>query len=171
MEGIPNVTPITLTVNGKTHDLEVDPRWLLADVLREQLNLRGTHLGCEQGVCGACTVLIDGRPARSCLTLAVSVNQANVTTVEGLAEPDGTLHPVQEAFWQEHALQCGFCTPGFLMTAVHFVNENPNPTRGEIREALSGNLCRCTGYQHIVNAVERAAATIREGDRDALPRK
>ncbi|NMP21736.1 (2Fe-2S)-binding protein [Sulfobacillus harzensis] len=152
---------ITLTVNGQTHHVEVEARWLLADVLRERLGLTGTHLGCEQGVCGACTVLLNGRPARSCLTLAVSVDQAEIVTVEGLAEPDGSLHPVQEAFWQEHALQCGFCTPGFLMTAAHFLNENPNPTRQEIREALSGNLCRCTGYQHIVNAVERAAASMR----------
>jgi carbon-monoxide dehydrogenase small subunit len=158
---------ITLTVNGTQHHLDVEPRWLLADVLREQLNLTGTHLGCEQGVCGACTILLNGRPARSCLTLAVTADGADIVTVEGLAK-DGELHPVQEAFWQEHALQCGFCTPGFLMTSVHFLNENPNPTRPEIREALSGNLCRCTGYQHIVNAVERAAETMRKGANHAI---
>lgn len=158
---------ITLTVNGTQHHWDVEPRWLLADVLREQLNLTGTHLGCEQGVCGACTILLNGRPARSCLTLAVTADGADIVTVEGLAK-DGELHPVQEAFWQEHALQCGFCTPGFLMTSVHFLNENPNPTRPEIREALSGNLCRCTGYQHIVNAVERAAETMRKGASHAI---
>ncbi|PSR20515.1 MAG: 4-hydroxybenzoyl-CoA reductase subunit gamma [Sulfobacillus acidophilus] len=153
--------PITLTVNGSTHQLQVEPRWLLADVLREQLGLTGTHLGCEQGVCGACTVLLNDRPVRSCLTLAVSADAGNVVTVEGLAEGD-TLHPVQEAFWQEHALQCGFCTPGFLITAAHFLKDHPHPTRAEIRDALSGNLCRCTGYQFIVNAVERAAKTLQE---------
>ncbi len=161
------MVPITLTVNGVKHALEVEPRWLLADVLRDELHLTGTHLGCEQGVCGACTVLLDGRPARSCLTLAVTASGCEITTVEGLAK-DGVLHPVQEAFWQEHALQCGFCTPGFLMTAAHFLENNPNPTRSAIREALSGNLCRCTGYQHIVNAVERAATIIREGDSHAI---
>lgn len=159
---------ISLTVNGTPHQIDVEPRWLLADVLREQLQLTGTHLGCEQGVCGACTILLDGRPARSCLTLAVTVDGADIVTVEGLAQPDGTLHPVQEAFWTEHALQCGFCTPGFLMTAVHFLAENPTPTRTEIREALSGNLCRCTGYQHIVNAVERAAEHTHKGGPHAL---
>lgn len=156
------MVPITLTVNGQTHRLEVEPRWLLADVLREQLALTGTHLGCEQGVCGACTILLNDRPVRSCLTFAAMADGAEIVTVEGLAN-HGDLHPVQEAFWQEHALQCGFCTPGFLMTSVHFLKENPNPTRAEIREALSGNLCRCTGYQHIVNAVERAAKTIQQG--------
>lgn len=154
------MTPITLTVNHKTHTLDVDPRWLLADVLREELALTGTHLGCEHGVCGACTVLMDGRPIRSCLTLAVQVDGSDITTVEGLANGE-TLHPVQEAFWQEHALQCGFCTPGFIMTAAHFLKEHPNPTREDIRQALSGNLCRCTGYQNIVNAVERAALALR----------
>lgn len=153
---------ITLIVNGTPHHLDVEPRWLLADVLREQLGLTGTHLGCEQGVCGACTVLLNGRPARSCLTLAVTADGFEIITVEGLAAVDG-LSPVQEAFWHEHALQCGFCTPGFLMTTTHFLSENPNPTRAEIREALSGNLCRCTGYQNIVNAVERAAQTIQHG--------
>ncbi|MCY0898899.1 MAG: (2Fe-2S)-binding protein [Firmicutes bacterium] len=151
--------PMTLTVNGQSYQLTVEPRWLLADVLREQLHLTGTHLGCEHGVCGACTVLWDGRPVRSCLTLAVTADGANILTIEGLAA-EGILHPVQEAFWQEHALQCGFCTPGFILTAVHLLQENPEPTREEIREALAGNLCRCTGYQHIVNAVQRAAAAL-----------
>lgn len=149
---------ITLTVNGTTHHLDVEPRWLLADVLRENLGLTGTHLGCEQGVCGACTILLDDRPVRSCLTLAVMVDGAEIVTVEGLAQ-DGQLSAVQNAFWQEHALQCGFCTPGFLITATHFLSHNPHPTRPQIREALSGNLCRCTGYQNIVNAVERASQT------------
>ncbi|MCY0879719.1 MAG: (2Fe-2S)-binding protein [Firmicutes bacterium] len=151
--------PITLTVNGQQYQLTVEPRWLLADVLRDQLGLTGTHLGCEHGVCGACTVLWDGRPVRSCLTLAVTADGANLVTIEGLANDDA-LHPVQEAFWQEHALQCGFCTPGFILTAVHFLRHHPHPTREQIREALSGNLCRCTGYQHIVNAVERAATAL-----------
>lgn len=157
---------ITLTVNGHEHTLDVEPRWLLADVLREQLMLTGTHLGCEQGVCGACTILMNDRPVRSCLTLAVTADGANLVTVEGLAE-NGTLSAVQDAFWQEHALQCGFCTPGFLATATYFLQEYPNPTRDEIRHALSGNLCRCTGYQNIVNAVERAAKTLQGGSRAA----
>ncbi len=148
---------INLTVNGTPHHLDVEPRWLLADVLRENLGLTGTHLGCEQGVCGACTVLLDARPVRSCLTLAVMADGAEIVTVEGLAQ-NGQLSAVQNAFWQEHALQCGFCTPGFLITATHFLSQNPHPTRAQIREALSGNLCRCTGYQNIVNAVERASA-------------
>ncbi|MCL4493356.1 MAG: (2Fe-2S)-binding protein [Firmicutes bacterium] len=160
---------ITLRVNGTVHQMDVEPRWLLADVLREHLKLTGTHLGCEQGVCGACTVLLNGQPARSCLTLAVTADGSDITTVEGLAQ-NGQLHPIQDAFWQEHALQCGFCTPGFLMTAVHFLQDNPDPTRAEIKEALSGNLCRCTGYQHIVNAVERAAKNLREksGEKESI---
>jgi carbon-monoxide dehydrogenase small subunit len=153
---------ITLTVNGQQHTMEVEPRWLLADVLRDDLKLTGTHLGCEQGVCGACTVLMDDRPVRACLTLAVTADGSDLVTVEGLAA-NGELSAVQEAFWQEHALQCGFCTPGFLTTATHLLRENPNPTRQEIREALSGNLCRCTGYQNIVNAVEHAAKTLQKG--------
>ncbi|MCL8208583.1 MAG: (2Fe-2S)-binding protein [Actinomycetia bacterium] len=154
--------PITLSVNGETVRAEVEPRLLLGDFLRERLGLTGTHLGCEQGVCGACTVLLDGRPVRSCLTLAASADGAEVVTVEGIA-PAGGLHPVQEAFREAHALQCGFCTPGFLVTAVHLLRENPRPTRAEIREALAGNLCRCTGYQNIVNAVERASRVLAPG--------
>ena len=147
---------ITLTVNGTKHDVEVEPRWLLADVLREQLELTGTHLGCEQGVCGACTVLMNGRPVRSCLTLAVTANGADIVTVEGLSK-EGALHPVQEAFLQEHALQCGFCTPGMVLTAQAVLDREPHPDADAGREALSGNLCRCTGYQFIVDAVLLAA--------------
>lgn len=152
---------IRLTVNGQERMVEVEPRWLLADVLRERLGLTGTHLGCEHGVCGACTVLLDGRPVRSCLLLAVQADGHAVTTVEGLAQ-DGALSPVQEGFRQEHGLQCGFCTPGFLITATYLLEQNPRPTREEIREALSGNLCRCTGYQNIVNAVEWAVRQLAE---------
>jgi len=135
----------------------VEPRRSLADFLREELDLTGTHLGCEHGVCGACTVLLGGEPVRSCLLLAVQADGAHVTTVEGLAAPGGALHPVQEAFWDAHALQCGFCTPGMLLTAVSLLRRNPQPTEAEIRVELSGNLCMCTGYVNIVRAVERAA--------------
>jgi len=162
------MTNITLNVNGTAHRVDVEPRWLLADVLRETLHLAGTHLGCEQGVCGACTILMNDRPIRSCLTLAVTADGADIETVEGLSNGH-ELHPIQQAFYEEHALQCGFCTPGFLMTAVHILRENPHLTREEIREALSGNLCRCTGYQHIVNAVERAAQTLTQGGYYAIP--
>jgi carbon-monoxide dehydrogenase small subunit len=147
---------LSLRVNGQQRSLEVEPRWTLADVLRDKLGLTGTHLGCEHGVCGACTVLLDRSSVRSCLVLAVQAEGADVVTVEGLA--GGELHPVQEAFWEEHALQCGFCTPGFLITSVELLKENPSPTEREIRSALSGNLCRCTGYVNIVKAVRRAAA-------------
>jgi carbon-monoxide dehydrogenase small subunit len=147
---------VEFVVNEKPVAVAVEPRWTLADVLREQLGLTGTHLGCEYGVCGACTVLVDGAPVRACLLFAVQARGHRVTTVEGLGA-EGRLHPLQEAFWEEHGLQCGFCTPGFLMTAEHFLRTHPHPTRQEIREALEGNLCRCTGYQFIVNAVERAA--------------
>src|SRR5579862_9013631 len=147
---------INLTVNGKAVTLTVEPRWLLADALRERLGLTGTHLGCEQGVCGACAVLVDDRPVRSCLMLAVQANGRRILTVEGLGS-EQRLHPLQEAFQEEHGLQCGFCTPGMLLTAYHLLQTNPKPTRRAIREALAGNLCRCTGYQFIVNAVERAA--------------
>ena len=153
---------VTLTVNGRSVDADVEPRRHLADLLREDLALRGTHLGCEHGVCGACTVLIDGEPARSCLTLAVQVDACAVTTVEGLADGD-RLHPLQEAFRDHHALQCGFCTPGFLLTAEHLLRERPDLSdEEEIREALAGNLCRCTGYHNIVDAVRDAAARMRQ---------
>ncbi len=156
---------IRLTVNGRPYQREVEPRLLLSDFVRHELGLTGTHVGCEHGVCGACTILFDGQPIRSCLMLAVQANGHDLTTVEGLAAaPDEgaairreDLHPLQQAFWDAHGLQCGFCTPGILMTLVPFLEENPHPTEREIREALSGNLCRCTGYQHIVEAVALAA--------------
>jgi carbon-monoxide dehydrogenase small subunit len=147
---------ITITVNGTTHERTVPVRLLLSDFLRAELGLTGTHVGCEHGVCGCCTVLLDGEAVRSCLIFAVQAAGHEITTVEGLAPSEDRLHPLQEAFRQEHALQCGFCTPGFLMTLVPFLERNPNPTPDEIRAAISGNLCRCTGYQNIVRAVERA---------------
>ncbi|MCL6516857.1 2Fe-2S iron-sulfur cluster-binding protein [Alicyclobacillus sp.] len=150
---------IRLRVNGAEHEVDVEPRWLLSDVLRHQLGLTGTHVGCEQGVCGACTVLVDGRPERSCLMFAVQAEGHEVTTVEGLTPAEG-LSPLQAAFQAHHALQCGFCTPGMLVTAEALLRENPNPTEEQVREALSGNVCRCTGYQFIVDAVLAAA---REG--------
>jgi len=148
--------PIRLTVNGVPHRLIVEPRRLLADVLREDLGLTGTNLGCEHGVCGSCTVLVDGQSVRSCLMFAVQADGHEVMTVEGLAR-DGEMHPLQKAFWEEQGLQCGFCTPGFLMTAYELLQRTPNPSEEEIRAALSGNICRCTGYQHIVAAVRAAA--------------
>jgi carbon-monoxide dehydrogenase small subunit len=151
---------LTLRVNGEEHRLEVEPRRLLADVLRDDLGLTGTHLGCEQGACGACTVLLDGSAVRSCLLFAVQADGEEVTTVEALA-PGGPLHPLQEAFRDHHALQCGFCTPGMLLAALDLLARNPSPAADEVREELSGNLCRCTGYQRIVDAVLDAAARIR----------
>jgi len=156
-------TQISFTVNGIRHELSVEPRWLLVDVIREQLGLTGTHIGCEHGVCGACTVLVDGLAVRSCLMLAVSADGAEVTTVEGLAGPDGTLSAVQQAFADCHGLQCGFCTPGFLTTITAALADNPDPTHDEAREIIGGNLCRCTGYQNIVRAVLRAAELQRAG--------
>jgi carbon-monoxide dehydrogenase small subunit len=152
---------LSLSVNGEEHRLEVEPRRLLADVLREDLGLTGTHLGCEQGACGACTVLLDGSAVRSCLLFAVQAEGAEVTTVEALSPGGGTLHPLQEAFRDHHALQCGFCTPGMLLAALDLLARNPSPAAGEVREELSGNLCRCTGYHRIVDAVLDAAARIR----------
>ena len=153
--------PVTITVNEKVYQRKVEPRLLLSDFLRHELGLTGTHVGCEHGVCGACTILFDGESARSCLMFAVQADGHQITTVEGLAPPsaDGEagLHPIQQAFWEAHGLQCGYCTPGILMTLVPFLKENPDPTEEEIRHALSGNLCRCTGYQHIVDAVKLAA--------------
>jgi aerobic carbon-monoxide dehydrogenase small subunit len=148
--------PIELTVNGEARRATVEPRKTLADMLREDLRLTGTHLGCEHGVCGACTVILDGRAVRSCLVFAVQARGAEVTTVEGLA-PDGELTPVQAAFQAEHGLQCGFCTPGFVVSATALLDRNPEPSDDEIREGLSGNLCRCTGYQGILRAVRAAA--------------
>jgi carbon-monoxide dehydrogenase small subunit len=150
-------------VNGAKRRGIVESRTTLADFLREHLGLTGTHLACEHGVCGACTVLVDGIAVRSCLMLAVQADGHEVTTVEGLAEPDGTLSPVQQAFMDAHGLQCGFCTPGFVVSVTAFLAANPDPTEAEIREGLSGNLCRCTGYQGIVEAVKLAASRMREG--------
>ena len=147
---------IRLRVNGETHRLVVEPRRLLADVLREDLGLTGTNIGCEHGVCGSCTVLVDGQSVRSCLMFAVQASGHEVMTVEGLSRA-GEMHPLQKAFWEQQGLQCGFCTPGFLMSAYELLQHNPDPSEEEIRSALSGNICRCTGYQHIVNAVRSAA--------------
>jgi aerobic carbon-monoxide dehydrogenase small subunit len=150
-------------LNGRPFEADVEPRRLLADLLREDAHLYGTHLGCEHGVCGACTVLVDGEPVRSCLMLAVQADGAEVTTVEALSDGDGGLHPLQEAFRDHHALQCGFCTPGFLLSALHLLRERPDiDDEDEIRAALSGNLCRCTGYTNIVDAVRDAAQRLRE---------
>jgi len=158
---------INVTINGRTHALSVEPRRSLADVIREEVGLTGTHLGCEHGVCGACTVLFDGEPSRSCLMLGVQADGADVVTIEGLADADGTMHPVQQAMHEAMSFQCAFCTPGFLMAAVALVRDNPQPTRAEIREELSGNLCRCTGYQSIIEGVETAVELMgnRTGDR------
>ncbi|RME73151.1 MAG: (2Fe-2S)-binding protein [Chloroflexi bacterium] len=147
---------VNVTINGKEYQALVEARTLLSDFLRHDLGLTGTHVGCEHGVCGACTVLLDGEPVRSCLMFAAQVDGHEITTVEGLGTPE-KMHPLQEAFQEAHGLQCGFCTPGFLMSLVPFLEENPNPTDEEIREAISGNLCRCTGYYHIIDAVKLAA--------------
>ena len=154
---------ITMEVNGSPVAVRAEPRKTLADVLREDLGLTGTHLGCEHGACGACTVLVDGRSVRACLMLAVQASGRAVRTVEGLAAEDGTPHPLQEAFSEQHGLQCGFCTPGFLMAADELLRERPGPDEREVREALKGNLCRCTGYVNIVKAVLLAAERMREG--------
>lgn len=153
---------LNLKVNGKAYEKLVEVRMTLADFLRNELDLTGTHLGCEHGVCGACTVLMDGEAVRSCLLLAVQAEGASLETVESLADGD-RLHPLQTAFQDRHALQCGFCTPGFLMTASAFLKEKPNPTEAEIREAISGNLCRCTGYQPIIEAIAQAAPELGPG--------
>ncbi len=152
---------ISVTINGAAHTREVETRLNLADFLRHELEMTGTHVGCEHGACGACTVLVDGEAVRSCLMLAVQANGQEVTTVEGLAADDGALHPVQEAFWKNHGLQCGFCTPGMVISVAAFLKDNPDPTEKDVRAALSGNICRCTGYQGIVAAALEAAATMR----------
>ena len=148
---------IAVTVNGKRRQADVEPRLLLVHFLREHLRLTGTHVGCDTTQCGACTVLVDGRSAKSCTIFAVQADGAEVTTIEGLAE-NGSLHPLQDAFWEEHGLQCGFCTPGMIMTAVTLLADKPKPSEREIREGIAGNFCRCTGYQHIVNAIQRASS-------------
>ena len=147
---------IGVTVNGKRRQADVEPRLLLAHFLREQLRLTGTHIGCDTTQCGACTVLVDGRSAKSCTIFAVQADGSEVTTIEGLAK-DGVLHPLQTGFWEEHGLQCGFCTPGMIMTAVTLLADNPKPSERQIREGIAGNFCRCTGYQHIVNAIQHAS--------------
>src|SRR5580700_663453 len=157
---------ISFTVNGETRSIRVEPRRTLADALREDCGLTGTHLGCEHGVCGACTVLLDGKPVRSCLMFAVQADGMQVRTVEGLAE-GGKLHPLQQAFWDNHGLQCGFCTPGFLMLAAGILENNPDIGEAELREALSSNLCRCTGYQNILKSVLAAAAEMCKWPRSA----
>jgi carbon-monoxide dehydrogenase small subunit len=151
---------VSFSVNGHREQIDVEPRRTLADALRDDLALTGTHLGCEQGVCGACTVLLDGEPVRSCLMLAVQADGSSLTTVEGLAADTGELRPLQQAFADCHGLQCGFCTPGFLISALYLLTENPDPTREDIRAGLSGNICRCTGYAGIVDAVRQAAAAL-----------
>ena len=159
----PELVGIRVRVNGREYRERVPPRLLLSDFLRYRLGLTGTHVGCEHGVCGACTVHLDGAPVRACLMLAVQADGAELTTVEGLAPDAERLHPLQEAFRLEHGLQCGFCTPGILMTMSAFLRDHPSPTDEEIRTELSGNLCRCTGYQNIVRAVRRASALLAEG--------
>ena len=151
---------ITVTVNGKSHTSDVEDRTLLVHYLREQLNLTGTHIGCDTSQCGACVVVVDGNSVKSCTTLAAQCDHASVTTIEGLAQ-DGNLHPLQEGFWECHGLQCGFCTPGMIMSAYDMLQQNPNPTDDEVRHGLEGNLCRCTGYHNIVRAVQYAAAKMR----------
>jgi aerobic carbon-monoxide dehydrogenase small subunit len=153
---------ISFVVNGKPRELDVEPRRLLVQALREELDLTGTHVGCDTSQCGACTVHVDGRAVKSCTMLAVQADGSEVTTIEGLADGE-ELHPMQAAFWEKHGLQCGFCTPGMIMTAVDLLNRNPDPTDAEIRHAIEGNFCRCTGYQNIVAAVRHAAETMRAG--------
>lgn len=159
--------PVTVTVNGATIQRDVEPRLLLSDFLRHELRLTGTHVGCEHGSCGACTILLDGEAVRSCIMFAVQADGHTVTTVEGLTpgwtsdSDPAEMHPIQVAFWETHGLQCGYCTPGFIMTLVPFLEENPDPSEAEIRAAISGNICRCTGYQNIIEAVKLAAQRLR----------
>lgn len=153
---------ISLKVNGVEHELMVEPRLLLIHCLRDVLRLTGTHIGCDTSHCGACTVHLNGQAIKSCSLFAIQADGQEITTVEGL-EHDGTLHPIQEGFWQEHGLQCGFCTPGMMMTATAFLKDHPHPTEDEIRMAISGNLCRCTGYMNIVKSIQYAAAKLRQG--------
>ena len=154
---------IAVTINGEVYEREIETRLTLADFIRHEVLLTGTHVGCEHGVCGACTILLEGRTARSCLMLAVQANGREIMTVEGIAPNEEELHPLQQAFQDNHGLQCGFCTPGMLTTLLEFLRDNPDPTEREVREAISGNLCRCTGYQGIVDAVLDAAQRLRAG--------
>ena len=165
---MPDTRKISVTVNGRTYEQEVETRLLLADFLRHTLDLTGTHVGCEHGVCGACTVLVDGLSARSCLMFAVQANGKSITTIEGLAAADGTLSPLQESFRQHHGLQCGFCTPGMLITLTEHLRENPDPTEAELRDLLTGNLCRCTGYQAIIESGLDAARKMREANSETV---
>lgn len=153
---------VSITVNGHAHERELDVRRTLGDFLREDLELTGTHFGCEHGVCGACTVQVDGQPVRSCLMLAVQADGRSVKTIEGMALPDGSLHPIQQAFWDHKGQQCGFCTPGMILATEDFLDRNPTPTREEVREGMSGNICRCTGYQFIVDSIMAAADAVRD---------
>jgi aerobic carbon-monoxide dehydrogenase small subunit len=155
---------IRVTVNGQDYERDVDVRRTLGDFIREDLRLTGLHYGCEHGVCGACTVLLDGNAVRSCLLLAVQVHGRNLKTIEGVASPEGELSPIQQAFWDNHGLQCGFCTPGMVLATEDFLRNNPNPTRDEVREGMSGNICRCTGYQLIVDSILDAAEALRNGE-------
>jgi carbon-monoxide dehydrogenase small subunit len=159
----PALEHVTLTVNGKRFDGHAEPRRHLGDFLRQDLNLTGTHIGCEHGVCGACTVIVNDVPVRSCLMFAGQANGASVQTIEGLAGADGELHPIQQAFWDRHGLQCGFCTPGMMMTLAALLKEHPDADEAEIRDAISGNICRCTGYETIVDAALDAARVLRGG--------
>jgi carbon-monoxide dehydrogenase small subunit len=154
---------IVLNVNGKTYHPSVHARLSLIDCLRDKLGLTGSHIGCEQGVCGACSVLLDGTPIRACLMFAVQADGLSITTVEGLSDTDGSMSPLQEAFWDNHALQCGYCTPGMLIAAQDLLNSNPSPSELEIRQAIGGNICRCTGYQQIVEAIHQAAQVSQAG--------
>lgn len=154
---------ISVTVNGRTREAFVPPRMLLSDFIRHELELPGTHVGCEHGVCGSCNVIVDGKALRSCLMFAVQADGSAITTVEGYSK-DGALHPIQQAFWEEHGLQCGFCTPGMLAAAKELLDANPDPSDADIREAISGNLCRCTGYEFIINAIRSAAKAIRDAE-------
>ena len=154
---MPDRVSVTLTVNGEERQTEVEPRLLLVHFLREQLGLTGTHVGCDTTQCGACTVLLDGLGTKSCTVFAVQADGTEVTTIEGMAT-DGALHPLQEGFWEEHGLQCGYCTPGMIMAAADLLAHNPHPSEAEIRHGIDGNLCRCTGYEHIVNAIQHAAS-------------
>jgi len=154
--------PVKTTINGQNYSHEVEPRLLLVHYIRETVGLTGTHVGCDTSQCGACTILMDGQAVKSCTLFAVQADGAQMTTIEGLAK-NGDLHPIQQGFWEKHGLQCGFCTPGMIMTAVDLLNRNPDPTDAEIRHAIEGNYCRCTGYQNIVAAIRHAAETIRTG--------
>jgi len=163
------VSKVSLTINGKTYQNDVEDRLLLVHYIRDVLGLTGTHIGCDTSQCGACTVLIDGEAVKSCTVFAVQADGANIMTIEGLAK-DGELHPVQEGFWEEHGLQCGFCTPGMILSSVQLLERNPNPSEAEIRHALEGNLCRCTGYHNIVKSVQWAAKKIQAGAPSAAGR-